>query len=171
MKNIKIWSFVMLFALALVGCGDNNELGNEPGNGPGEGSGNKPAPDPSGLASAIVGEWHLNAFDGAQTEYFDVYLEFKAGGSFDMYQRLYTLNYEYYSGSYNVSGSIITGSYDDGKNWLSGYKAEVSADGKTLTMHSQEDISLTSVYTSEAIPEEVKAEAEATRADDRERFL
>lgn len=160
MKNIKIWSLVMIFALALAACGDKNNK-----------TPNEPTPDASGLASAIVGEWHLSSFDGAQTDYFDVYLEFKADGSFDMYQRLYTLNYEYYSGSYNVSGDIVTGSYADGKNWLSGYKAELSADCKTLTMHSQEDVSLTSVYISEAIPEDVKAEAEATRAVSAERFL
>lgn len=163
MKNIKIWSLIMVVALALVGCGDDDKPGKKPGN--------EPTPDASGLASAIVGEWHLNSFDGAQAEYFDVYLEFKADGSFDMYQRLYTLTYEYYAGTYDISGDIITGTYDDGKIWLSGYKAEVSADGKTLTMHSQEDVSLTSVYTAETIPEEVKAEAEATRAADSVRFL
>ena len=113
----------------------------------------------------------VTSFDGAATEYFDVYLVFKADGSFEMYQRLYTLNYEYYAGSYNVSGDIVTGNYDDGKNWLTGYKAEVSADGKTLTMYSQEDVSLTTVYTAEAVPVEIKAEAKTTRSADSERFL
>lgn len=165
MKSIKIWSLIMFLALAMVGC----EEGDKPGNQPGDKPGNQPGD--SALASAIVDEWHLTSFDGAATEYFDVYLVFKADGSFEMYQRLYTLNYEYYAGSYNVSGDIVTGNYDDGKNWLTGYKAEVSADGKTLTMYSQEDVSLTTVYTAEAVPVEIKAEAKTTRSADSERFL
>lgn len=164
MKNIKIWSLVALLALALVGCKDKG--GNDD-------DAPKPAPTPSteGLAKDIVKQWRIVSFDGANTEYFDVYIDFKEDGSFEMYQRLYTLNYELYTGTYNVSNDILTGSYADGENWKCAYKGEVSGEGTNLILHSQEDVSLTSVYAGTIIPESVKAEAAETRGVESERFL
>ncbi len=160
MKSFKILSMLLLALLTLTGCKEKNpEPGPEPG----------PGPKPEGTVN-VVGEWHISTFDG-EVAPFDVYLAFAEDGSFAMYQRLYTLTYALYEGTYNVSGDILTGSYTDGRNWKCGYKAELSADGRTLTLHSQEDISLTTVYTKTVVPDSVKDEAAATRAIDEERFL
>lgn len=164
MKNIKIWSLVALLALALVGCKDKGG-DDDPTPTP------KPNPSTEGLAKDIIKQWRIVSFDGANTEYFDVYINFKEDGSFEMYQRLYTLNYELYTGTYSVSNDILTGSYADGENWKCAYKGEVSQGGSNLTLHSQEDVSITSVYASTIIPEDVKAEAAETRGAEGERFL
>lgn len=160
MKKIKLLSLLMLVALTIAGCKNKNP---EPGPNPG------PQPLPGGAVN-VVGEWHISTFEG-EVAPFDVYLAFAEDGSFAMYQRLYTLTYALYEGTYNVAGDILTGSYTDGQNWKCGYKAELSADGKTLTLYSQEDVSLKTVYTKTTIPDSVKDEAAATRATDSERFL
>lgn len=151
MKHIKVLLSALLVALVLVGCKDKDKKD--------EGNVN------------VVGEWHIISFSGEKTDYFDVFMEFHADGTFEIYQRVYTLNYVLYSGNYNLSGNILTGNYEDGESWNCGYKVAVSEDGTTLTMHSQEDVSVTSVYEQMSIPDEVRAEAESTRAFEAERFL
>ena len=165
MKNFKIWSLVALLALALVGCKDKSGADDDPTPTP------TPTPSTDGLAKDIVNQWRIVSFDGENTEYFDIYIDFNEDGSFEMYQRLYTLNYELYTGTYSVSNDILTGSYADGENWTCAYKGAVASDGSNLTLHSQEDVSITSVYARTVIPEEVKAEATETRAASGERFL
>ncbi len=128
--------------LALVGCEKNND---------------EPKP---GDASALDGQWHLVEWNG-ETPEFDVYVEYKSG-EFDIYQQVYSLYYEHFEGAYSVSGDIVTGTYADGTNWACGYKFEV-ADGK-LTMYSQEDQSIVSVYEACEIPQAVIDEAATTRA-------
>ena len=61
-----------------------------------------------------------------------------------------------------MSGDIVTGTYEDGSNWASGYKFAV--EGGKLTLHSQEDQSITSVYEQCVIPDEVITEATTTRS-------
>lgn len=156
MKSLKIWSLLAVLAVAITGCGDDNK------------GGDAPAPLPEGVS--LVKEWRIATWNGSEAP-FDVYIDFNEDGSYDMYQQIYTLNYQHFSGSYNLSGDIVTGSYSDGTNWKSGYKVALSADGMQLTMHSQEDVSMTAVYNSTIIPEDVKAEAAESRAVDVERFL
>ena len=57
---------------------------------------------------------------------------------------------------------MATGTYTDGTSWACGYK--FNREGNKLTMYSQEDKSVASVYEACEIPAEIKAEAEATRA-------
>ncbi len=153
MKTLKIFALIALAALTMTAC-DKEKGGKKP----------------NGATVSIVGEWHIATFEGDEAP-FDIYVDFNEDGSYEMYQRLYTLNYERYGGTYAVSGDTVTGSYDDGQSWKCGYKAELSADGNTLTMRSYEDVSVTTVYTKTPIPTEVKDEAAATRATDSERFL
>ena len=144
--------FFAIFAVALfalVGCDKNNdEL-------------------KSGNASALNGQWHLIEWNGEAPE-FDVYVEYKAG-EFDIYQQVYSLYYEHFDGSYSVNGDIVTGSYTGGQMWACGYKFSVSGD--RLTMHSQEDTSITSVYEKCEIPQSVIDEATTTRASEATPFL
>lgn len=147
MKSFKILSMMLLLAAMLVGCDKENNQ-NKPGGG-------------GASSSELVGEWVLTSWN-EETPEFSVYIAFNDDATFQIYQQTWTLFYELFEGSYNVSGSIVTGIYSDGSIWLSGYKFAV--EGDTLTMYSQEDTSIASVYTKCEIPEEVKAEATTTRS-------
>ena len=155
MKSIKILALALLMFVALPSCNDDKNGGKN---------------SVSELQKNIVGEWQLTDWNGA-AQPFDVYVDFNEDGSFEMYQRVYELNYVLYTGTYSISGDILTGSYADGTDWKCGYKGEVAEDKSTLTLYSQEDVSLVSVYASTTIPEDVKAEASETRSGDVERFL
>lgn len=121
----------------------------------------------------VVGEWHLTSWTGtAPAEDFDVYIEFRADGGFDLYQKVETSVFVKYSGSFTAENGSISGSYSDGEPWGTGYAYEVSADGKTLTMTAGADE--VSVYSKTDIPEEVRAASDAlTKASSygAERFL
>jgi uncharacterized lipoprotein NlpE involved in copper resistance len=139
----KFFALFAVVALALVGCEKN------PDNGPVGGS-----------SSAIEGEWHITEWNGESPE-FDVYVKFD-GGNFEIYQQVWSLDYVLFKGTYKVSGDIVTGTYENGSNWASGYKFAV--EGDKLTLHSQEDQSITSVYEQCVIPDEVITEATTTRS-------
>ena len=110
---------------------------------------------------SIVGEWKLVEWNNAAPE-FNVYIEFYGDKTFEMYQQVWSFDYELFTGNYVINGDIVTGTYIDGTNWACGYK--FAKEGNTLTMYSQEDQSVTSVYEKCTIPEEIKAEATATRS-------
>ena len=139
MKSFKIISLAMMLLVALTGCGEK------------EGS--------KGLN--VAGEWQLAQWNDATPE-FNVYIDFNADGTFEMYQQVWSFDYELYTGKYVISGDIMTGTYADGSSWACGYKVSV-VDGQ-LTMYSQEDQSVTSLYEKCTIPEEIKVEASATRS-------
>lgn len=144
MKNFKILAVALLSLMVLCGCEPNN-------------NGNK-------QTSAVVGEWHIESWDNAAPA-FDVYLTFAEDGTFTIYQQIYTLNYEYYEGIYTYNpDTSLSGVYADGTPWECTYKVSVSEDGSQLTLESVETVAITSVYFKEAVPEEIKAEATATRA-------
>ena len=139
MKSFKIISLAMMLLVALTGCGEKE----------------------SGKGVKVAGEWQLVQWNDAIPE-FKVYIDFNADGTFEMYQQVWSFDYELYTGKYVVTGDVMTGTYADGSNWACGYKVNV-VDGQ-LTMYSQEDQSVTSLYEKCTIPEEIKAEASTTRA-------
>ena len=139
MKSFKIISLAMMLLVALTGCGEKE----------------------SGKGVKVAGEWQLVQWNDATPE-FKVYIDFNADGTFEMYQQVWSFDYELYTGKYVVTGDVMTGTYADGSNWACGYKVNV-VDGQ-LTMYSQEDQSETSLYEKCTIPEEIKAEASTTRA-------
>lgn len=146
----KFFAVFAVVALALVGC--NNESDD---------------PQVDGGTSAIDGQWHITEWNGEAPE-FDVYVKFDEG-AFEIYQQVWSLDYELFKGTYKVSGEIVTGTYEDGSNWASGYKFAVAGD--KLTMHSQEDQSVTSVYEKCEIPAEIITEATTTRSAEVVPFL
>lgn len=139
MKSFKIISLAMMLLVALTGCGEKE----------------------SGKGVKVAGEWQLVQWNDATPE-FKVYIDFNADGTFEMYQQVWSFDYELYTGKYVVTGDVMTGTYADGSNWACGYKVNV-VDGQ-LTMYSQEDQSVTSLYEKCTIPEEIKTEASTTRA-------
>lgn len=141
--------FFVVFAmslLAFVGC--NRESGSQ-------------APE------ALNGQWHLVSWNGGEPE-FDVYMKLN-NGNFDLYQQVWSLDYKHYYGVYTVNGGVIHGQYVDGADWSCGYR--FSVEGKTLTLYSQQDQSIVSVYKSCKIPQQVINEAMGTRAMDVVPFL
>ncbi len=146
----KFFAVFAVVALALVGC--NNE---------------SDEPQVDGGTSALDGQWHITEWNGEAPE-FDVYVKFDEG-AFEIYQQVWSLDYELFKGTYKVSGEIVTGTYENGSNWASGYKFAVAGD--KLTMHSQEDQSVTSVYEKCEIPAEIITEATTTRSAEVVPFL
>ena len=150
MKSLKIWSLVAMLFFGLTSCEtpDNGGTGNGGGN---------------SVVKDIVDEWALVSWSDTDPV-FNVYVDFNEDGTFDIYQQVYSLNYEYYGGSYALAGDVLSGEYADGTAWATTYTVSVSEDRSQLTMTSQESVGVTSVYFKESIPEEIKEEAAQTRA-------
>lgn len=151
MKIFKMLSLaaVLLFAVA---CGEKN--------------------GPSGGTSVagwdnIEQEWKLVSVDGVAND-FSVYIEFN-GGTFALYQQVYSWDYVFYEGEYSIDGGVLSGSYFDGSSWKTSYTGGVSEDGKFLTLKDATPV--TYVYEACKIPENVKEEATATRAAEITPFL
>ncbi len=155
MKSLKIFSLVMLLAVALTGCKKSNN-----GDGPNVGGG--------GNDAVLSGEWVLTSWNEAEPE-FNVYIAFNDDNTFEMYQQVWSFDYEYFAGNYTITDDIVTGTYSNGTNWACGYKFEI-LDGQ-LKLASQEDQSVVSIYESCTIPAEIREEATATRSTDVVPFL
>lgn len=153
MKIFKIWSLVLLLAVAMTSC--------EPVNGP-----NTPG---VGSFDAIEKEWKLVSVDGVKND-FTVYIKFE-GGLFAIYQQVYSWNYVFYEGQYSIDGGVLSGSYFDGGDWKTPYTGGVSEDGKYLTLISKETTPVTYIYEACTIPEDIKTEATGTRAEEVVPFL
>ena len=114
----------------------------------------------------VVGEWVLVSWN-EETPEFNVYISFAADGSFAIYQQVWSLDYELFTGTFTVSGDSLKGTYADGTKWASEYKF-VKSDN-TLTLVDSAEV--TSVYEKCTIPEEIIAEATTTRSEEVVPFL
>ena len=153
MKSLKIWSLVALLAMALVGCGnEDNET-------------DGPAPV---VQTDIVGKWHLTSWCGATPE-FDVYLEFTEDGKFNIYQQAWTFTYDHFSGIYAIENGVLMGMYSNGAEWTASYIHSVA--NSKLTLKNKADLDEVSIYDACVIPDWVIEEATATRAEDVVPFL
>ena len=85
---------------------------------------------------------------------FVVYLDLKNDMSFEMFQQLYTLEYEAYIGTYSLKGDVLKGSYITGQNWKSEYRI-VSVSDSALELESIEENSITMVYAATTIPADI----------------
>ena len=151
MKSLKIWSIIALFAMALVGCGGDKD--DDKG-----GNGNNEVIN----QTDIYGKWHLMTLCDATPE-FDVYIEFTKDGQFNIYQQVWTLTYEHYTGTFNVNGGVLSGKYSDGSAWTGSYNYSVANSKLTLTNVDNSDE--VNVYVACKIPAEVIEEATTTRAE------
>lgn len=139
MKRLYMIAALMLLCLVTTGCPD------------------KPVDQPLN----IVGEWQLSQIStkatiGGQTV--DVYVEFKEGGSFEMYQMLGTGRYRKFTGTWSLLEKVLSGSYSGGGKWASDYNVEMDENRTTLTLTSL-DGSETDTYRKQAIPADVKENA------------
>lgn len=123
--------YIAIFALAtLAGCQKENSK------------------EPT-LEQKIQGEWRGSeiSVDAA------IYISIKADGTFELYQKMTSDEFELRRGTWTLEGDILSGVYNDGEPWATSYK--VSA-GSTLTLVSQAEGAETSVYIPCSIPVEVK---------------
>lgn len=153
MKSLKIWSLIALFAMALVGCGGDEE-----------GSGDTPI-----VQTDIYGKWHLMTLCDATPE-FDVYIEFTKDGKFNIYQQVWSFTYEHFTGNFTINGNVVSGTYSDGSQWTASYKFAVANSKLSLTnvMNSDE----IAIYDACKIPAEIIEEATtATRSENVVPFL
>mgnify|MGYP003300934946 FL=1 len=146
MRYLKILSLVVLSLVLMTACKnkDNNK----------------------GDRDAVEGEWALVSWN-EETPEFSVYISFAADGSFAIYQQVWSLDYELFTGTFTVSGDTLKGTYADGTKWASEYKF-VKSDN-TLTLVDSADV--TGVYEKCTIPEEIIAEATTTRSEEVVPFL
>ena len=73
--------FAILGMSLFAGCDDDNKDNNTP------------------LAKQLVGEWRLTSWTGQAPQVFDAYIAFD-GGSFTIYQKIESVKYQKYTGSY-----------------------------------------------------------------------
>lgn len=104
-----------------------------------------PGPDPKPVPGKVdvTGCWELtsvatkSATVGSQTV--DVYLSFSSG-KFEIYQRTGTSpRYYKYTGTYTLKDNVLSGKYDDGKDWSATYGVSVSSSTLTLTASKETD--------------------------------
>lgn len=117
--------------------------------------------DPKEDILDITGEWQLSQIStkatiGGQTV--NVYIAFKEGGSFEMYQMLGTGRYRKFEGSWTLLEKVLSGSYTGGGTWASSYNVTMDEGRTTLTLTTL-DGSETDTYRKQAIPEDVKNSA------------
>ena len=121
---------------------------------------------------SIVGEWKLATWGDDSESSILVYIKFHENNRFDLYQRLSTIQWMHYNGTYTMSGSSLIGVYSDGVAWADEYEVLFSEDAICLIRKSNNnDIS---IYTKANIPTHVVEESKSpqeSRSISEHRFL
>lgn len=146
MRKTLYFLFVLLATSLLTGCGnsEDNDM-------------------PSPQAGKIVGEWHLTSWSSETPEEFDVYVSFD-GEKFTTYQKIESVSYEKYTGSYRLRNDVLSGKYSDSTPWGSTYTVEFDESGDTLTLTSATAVTEVSIYTRTTIPGAIKSGATVMKA-------
>lgn len=119
--------------------------------------GPEPGPNPpvveKTLAEKIAGEWHCVVSDMDA----DIYLSLASDNKFELYQKVGEGAYRLYRGTWSLDEktAVLTGKYNDGEAWGSGYGVVLSEDEKTLTLDPSAD-GEDQTYRKESIPADVK---------------
>ena len=145
----------ILMALMCIACGEKPTPPN-PGPDPGPGP-VPPVVDPvETLASKIAKEWHCVVSDIDA----DIYLSLGDSYTFELYQKIGEGAHRLYKGTWELDEdtAMLSGKYNDGAAWGSGYTVSVSEDGNSMTLTPSEG-SEAQVYRKESIPSEVKEKA------------
>lgn len=108
------------------------------------------------LASKIATEWHCEVTEIDA----DIYLCLKDAFTFELYQKIGEGSYRLYNGTWSLDEetAMMTGKYNDGIPWGSGYTVTLSEDGVSMTLAPSEN-GEDQVYRKTAIPSEVKDNA------------
>ena len=116
MKNLKIWSLALALLVSLTGCESKEDA-----------AANtvpfKPVATAQ-LAEKMVNVWQLVEYAG-QPAQFDVVIDFQAE-AFELYQRLYSSEYEKLTGTYTLEGDVLTGVYSNEVEWNNAYTVQIA---------------------------------------------
>lgn len=119
--------------------------------------GPEPGPNPpvveKTLAEKIAGEWHCVVSDMDA----DIYLSLASDNKFELYQKVGEGAYRLYRGTWSLDEktAVLTGKYNDGEAWGSGYGVVLSEDENTLTLDPSAD-GEDQTFRKESIPSDVK---------------
>lgn len=119
--------------------------------------GPEPGPNPpvveKTLAEKIAGEWHCVVSDMDA----DIYLSLASDNRFELYQKVGEGAYRLYRGTWSLDEktAVLTGKYNDGEAWGSGYGVVLSEDENTLTLDPSAE-GEDQTYRKEGIPADVK---------------
>ena len=137
MKNLKIWSLALTLLIAMVGCekgGDDKvDGGNTTPKGP-----FKPVAVTE-LAEKIVGTWELKQYADQPAD-FDVFIEFRADASYDLYERAYGHTFEFREGTYTLDGDSLTGVYVTGDKWNNNYTIKIAENPARLRLYEESGV-------------------------------
>ena len=103
----------------------------------------------------IIGEWELmdiQATKSAQigNETIEIYLEFKDDKTFNLWQKLGAGRHKKFTGTWELTESVLTGKYSDGRTWGSSYNVRVESDN--LYMSETYQNLETYIYKSSKVP-------------------
>jgi hypothetical protein len=166
MKKI-INIFVALFALATFAC-----------------CGEK-GPELSSTHNLMLGSWHLVEWFGNEADQnfkpvedntlqnpvdmIDVWIRFNANGTFDLFQKgMPNIYYSHYAGTCKVEAELLSGVYEDGKDFGATYSVKLSEDNNTLTLTNINSTDDVCVYERMDIPSKVidGVRASSTRGEE-----
>lgn len=139
MKITKIlMSVALLFAVA---CTPDNGDSTKPVNWSDEG--------------VICGEWQLTRWGANQDTEIQVYMAFNEDNTFDLYQRLYSVVWIHYTGTFSLDGTTLSGSYSDGEAWKRNYTVAYASEPRRIRLTNTEDKTDVGIYTEQSIPEHI----------------
>lgn len=138
--NMKKAVMLMLAATALIACRKNTDTDNNT-NTDAEGWTTNGSP---------IGTWSLSSWNDLSEAV--IYLSFSGDGTFELYQRVYSIFYEYYDGTWHHSDGELSGTYSNGDSWGAYYVA-FRGDEMMLT-HSADETDV-SYFVKSSIPDEV----------------
>ena len=151
MKDMKKIIYIIAL-LCIAACNGTTPDTPTPGPDPGPG----PSPEPpveETLTEKISGEWHCVASDIDA----DIYLSLLSEtNTFELYQKIGEGAYRLYNGTWSLDeeAAMLTGKYNDGTPWGSGYSLVLSEDKNSMTLTPSEGSE--QVYRRESIPANVK---------------
>jgi hypothetical protein len=137
MKNLKIWSLALTLLIAMVGCekgGDDKvDGGNTTPKVP-----FKPV-DVTELAEKIVGKWELKQYAGQPAD-FDVFIDFRADSSYELFERAYGYTFEFREGTYTLEDDYLTGVYTSGDKWNNNYTIMIAENPTRLRLYEDSGV-------------------------------
>lgn len=151
MKKTLYSLFAILGLCLFVGCSDDD--------------------DTPPVSNDIVGEWALTSWTGDAPADFSAYVVFNADATFAIYQKVESVRYQVYTGSFRLDGETLSGVYADGTQWGASYEVEFDPTGQTLRLVSNTPVQEISIYTRTTLPAEVVSGAVPAKASRAEGFL
>ncbi len=148
MKKILYMLLVLLGMGLCPACGGSDSEGGE---------------DDSPLLAQLAGDWHLATWNAEAPEDFDAYVSFGADRTFTIYQRIESVRYVTFTGTFRLDGTSLTGVYSDGQVWGGTYEVSFDAAGNTMTLVSDSSLGEVHVYVRSSIPASVKSVGTAVR--------